>query len=151
MNDFLKQSTSFSCGATALKNCLTALGIVSSEETIREQAGTTKAKGTSPEGLKKAIKYYDCEYDEIKTENPSAFLVRLARGLKKGKVFIVLTDHEEHWISLIEYKARKFVTIDPEEKQYLEKHLTGKQLVDWCKNFNKKKYYTYFYAIKINP
>ncbi|HMS64333.1 MAG TPA: hypothetical protein PKD83_03665, partial [Ignavibacteria bacterium] len=58
----------------------------------------------------------------------------------------ILTDHEDHWISVVDYSNRKLEVIDPEQKR-VKIHLTPKELSKWCLNFNKRSKETYYYGI----
>ena len=147
---FKKQSTRFTCGVSALKNCFTIFGKRISENKIRETAGTTH-EGTTGDGIIATIKKVGYEYREIRNTHPIPFLVSIKQALKKGYVLILLTDHEQHWVSVIAYENRHFSIIDPEKGQKLQKSLTGKELTAWANNFSKNKKIQYFYAIGLRP
>ena len=61
---------------------------------------------------------------------------------------IILTDHEDHWISVVDYSNRKLEVIDPQQKRN-KIELTPKELAKWCLNFNKRSKETYYYGIII--
>jgi hypothetical protein len=67
---------------------------------------------------------------------------------EKGNKLIILTDHEDHWISAIDYQNKHLKVIDPRERR-VKKELTPKELAKWCLNFNKKSKETYYYGIII--
>lgn len=61
---------------------------------------------------------------------------------------IILTDHEDHWISIVDHCGKKLEVIDPQEKRN-KMYLTPKEISKWCLNFDKRNKNTYYYGIII--
>lgn len=142
------QTTGFTCGVTALQNCLAQLDHIVSEAQIRDYAHTTK-NGTSQTGLINAIKKLGYKYRIIRNVNYTPFAEKLKRHLKAEHSIILLTDHEEHWVSIINYTDKKFYVIDPQRGEPLNKFFTTKELQPWCNNFDKKNKTCYYLAISL--
>jgi ABC-type bacteriocin/lantibiotic exporter with double-glycine peptidase domain len=145
---FYRQETKFTCGPASIRNCLLTMGYNFSERKIRRLAGTDKINGTNEKRLTRALKHLGFDSREIYNKSESAFKQRLLYNLKKGNKLIILTDHEDHWISVVDYENKYLRVIDPQEKR-VKKMLTPKELSRWCLNFNKKTRETYFYGIVI--
>ena len=146
-----RQETEFSCGPASIRNCLLSMNHNVSERKIRKLAGSDKNNGTSEKKLLKALRSLDFKYKEFYNKTESAFKQRVVYNLKKNNRLIILTDHEDHWISVIDYQHKHLRVIDPNETR-VKKELTPKELSKWCLNFNKKTKETYYYGIIIiNP
>jgi len=143
-----RQETRFSCGPASVRNALLALGFVYSERRIREIAGSDLNKGTSEKKLKKTLRHFGFKFKEFDNKTAGAFKQRIIYNLKKGNKLIILTDHEDHWISAVEYENKYITAIDPEQKR-VKTMLTPKELSNWCLNFNKRTKETYYYGIII--
>jgi ABC-type bacteriocin/lantibiotic exporter with double-glycine peptidase domain len=146
-----RQETEFSCGPASIRNCLLSMNYKVSERKIRKLAGSDKNNGTNEKKLIRALRALDFKYKEFHNRSESAFKQRVIYNLKKNNRLIILTDHEDHWISVIDYQYKHLHVIDPNEKR-IRKELTPKELSKWCLNFNKKTKETYYYGIIIiNP
>jgi len=127
------------------------MGFNHSERKIRQLAGSHKVNGTDEKKLVRALRCLGFDYKEIYNRTDAAFKQRVIYNLKKGNQLIILTDHEDHWISVVDYEHRHLKVIDPQEKR-VKKSLTPKELAKWCLNFNKHTRETYYYGIIIlNP
>ncbi|MBS1517519.1 MAG: hypothetical protein JSS91_05475 [Bacteroidetes bacterium] len=146
-----RQQTKFTCGPASIRNCLLALGYFYSERLIRSYSGTDRITGTNEKKIFKALTALGFDYQEFSNKTEKAFRQKVIYNLKKGNKLIILTDHEDHWISVVDYSNRKLEVIDPErEKVRIE--LTPRELGKWCLNFNKQTRETYYYGIIIcNP
>jgi ABC-type bacteriocin/lantibiotic exporter with double-glycine peptidase domain len=148
---FHKQETAFTCGPASLRNCLLSMGYNHSERKIRTFTRTDRKNGTNEKRLFRAIKGLGFKYKVLYNRSESAFKQRVTYNIKRNNKLIILTDHEDHWISLIDYHNKYLEVIDPEEKR-VKKYLTPKELAKWCLNFNKHTKETYYYGIIIlNP
>jgi len=127
---------------------LVSLGSVVSERRIRNLAGTDRENGTNEKMIFRALRGLGFKFKEFYNKNEYAFKQRVTYNLKKGNKLIILTDHEDHWISVVDYHSRRLDVIDPEQKR-VKLQLTPKELGKWCLNFNKKSKDTYFYGIII--
>jgi ABC-type bacteriocin/lantibiotic exporter with double-glycine peptidase domain len=145
---FHRQETKFSCGPASIRNSLLALGYIYSERYIREISGSDRLLGTSEKKITKALRFLGFNYKEFYNKSESAFKQRVVYNLRKGNKMIVLTDHEDHWISVVEYENKYLTIIDPEQKR-IRRRLTPKEFAKWCLNFNKRTRNTYYYGIII--
>lgn len=145
---FYRQETGFTCGPASVRNCLLAMGHRVSERRIRELSGTDKNNGTDEKKLLRAIKSLGFQYKEFYNKSESAFKQRVVYNLKKNNKLIILTDHEYHWISVVDYQ-NKYLSIIDSWARKIKKELTPKELSRWCLNFNKKTKETYYYGIII--
>ncbi len=148
---FYHQQTKFTCGPASIRNCLLALGYIFSERRIRNYAGSDRIHGTSERKIFRALKALGFTYKEFTNRKEEAFLQRIIYNVKKGHKLIILTDHEDHWISIVEYSNKKLRVIDSQQKR-IKLELTPKELSKWCLNFNMQSRETYYYGIIIyNP
>jgi ABC-type bacteriocin/lantibiotic exporter with double-glycine peptidase domain len=148
---FYRQETKFTCGPASIRNALLAMGFNHSEKKIRRLAGSDKTNGTDEKKLIRALRCLGFEYKEFYNKTETAFKQRVTYNLKKGNRLIILTDHEDHWISIVEYENKYLRVVDPEARR-VKKSLTPKELAKWCLNFNKQTKETYYYGIIIlNP
>lgn len=145
---FFRQETKFTCGPASIRNSLLALGYFYSERYIRSLAGSDRLLGTSERKLFRALKLLGFEYKQFTNKSEAAFRQRVLYNLKKGNKIIILTDHEDHWISAVEFENKYITVIDPEQKR-VKIRLTSKELAKWCLNFNKRTKETYYFGIVI--
>src|SRR5205085_5525785 len=139
---YYRQQTAFTCGPASIRNCLLAMGYIYSERKIRELASCDRENGTSEKKIKRALRSLEFDCKEFYNKTEAAFKQRVIYNLKKGNKIILLTDHEDHWISAVEYHNKYITIIDPEQKR-IKKVLTPKELAKWCLNFNKRTKETY--------
>ncbi len=145
---FYHQQTKFTCGPASIRNCLLALGFIFSERRIREIAGTDRQNGTSERKIFRALRSLGFDFKGFSNKSESAFMQRIIYNLKKGNKLIILTDHEDHWVSIVGYSNKKLHVIDPQEKR-IKLYLTPKEMSRWCLNFSKRTHETYYYGIII--
>jgi len=145
---YYHQQTKFTCGPASIRNCLLALGYIYSERKIREFAGTDRLNGTSERKIFRALRILGFEYKEFFNKSELAFRQRILSNAKQGNKMIILTDHEDHWISIVNYAGKKLEVIDPQQKRN-KIYLTPKEISKWCLNFNKRNKETYYYGIII--
>lgn len=147
MAKYFPQETNYSCGASALRNCLSHFGIVLTERYLRSKCNTNK-EGTEPEDLYSACENY-FNVREIFSISPNVFQRRISKGLKQGKVFIVSTDSHWHWISVLEYYKRKVLIIDSDYDKGLKHWITMKQLIELSFGYEKNEDKKSFYALEL--
>lgn len=145
---FFRQETKFSCGPASIRNSLIALGFLFSERKIRELAHSDRLSGTSEKKICRALRQLGFEYKTFQNKTEAAFKQRVVYNMKKGNKLILLTDHEDHWISVVDYENKYLTVIDPEQKR-VRKQITPKSLSKWCLNYNKRTGETYYYGIVI--
>lgn len=149
MVTYHKQETTFSCGASAIKNGLIALGHNRiSEKTIRKLANTTK-KGTDGKGILNTFNLLGYECSELNTKSGKYFKRVLLKTLKEGGICIVLIDSINHWIAVIEYFRRKIVFIDSDFKK-IKQRFNVRYFIPMCRNYDKFTKQEYYYLIKVN-
>ncbi len=145
---FHKQETTFTCGPASIRNALLSMGFNHSERKIRNLSRTDRKNGTNEKRLMRAVKGLGFNYKELYNKSESAFKQRVVYNLQHNNKLVILTDHEDHWISVINYSNKYLEVIDPVEKR-VKKYLTPKDLSKWCLNFNKRTKETYYYGIII--
>ncbi|HEY3251190.1 MAG TPA: cysteine peptidase family C39 domain-containing protein [Ignavibacteria bacterium] len=145
---FHRQETRFTCGPASIRNALLAFGYIVSERRLREIAGSDKRHGTSEKKIKKTLRLLGFSYKDFTNRSEPAFKQRVIYNLKKGHKLIILTDHEDHWISVVNYENKYITAVDPERRR-IKIHLTPKELSKWCLNFNKHTRETYYYGIVV--
>ena len=144
------QETNFTCGASAIRNALKALGHKPvSERRIRKLANTTK-DGTDEHGILKAFEYLGFDCSALNTRSKDYFKRVLLKTLKSGGVCIVLIDSINHWIPVIEYFRRKIVFIDSDFKT-IKQRFNVRYFIPMCRNYDKYTKQEYYYLIKIKP
>ncbi|MBK7255086.1 MAG: hypothetical protein IPI04_14555 [Ignavibacteria bacterium] len=146
---YYHQQTKFTCGPASIRNCLLAFGYIYSEKKIRDYTNTSRDSGTNERKIFRALKKLGFSYKEFFNKSEQAFRQRIIYNLKKGNKIIILTDHEDHWISVVDYSNKKLEVIDTERKR-IRIELTPKELGKWCLNFNKHSKTTYYYGIIIH-
>jgi ABC-type bacteriocin/lantibiotic exporter with double-glycine peptidase domain len=145
---YFKQETKFTCGPASVRNSLVAMGYTFSERKIRNLAGTNRNNGTSEKKIFKALHALGFRYKEFHNKSDRAFKQRITYNMKKGNKLIVLTDHEDHWISVVDYSNKILEVVDPERKR-VKMQMTPTELSKWCLNFNKRTKNTYYFGIII--
>lgn len=145
---YYNQQTRFTCGPASIRNCLSSFGYIYSERRIRNFSGTDRTSGTSEKKIFRALRLLGFEYKEFHSKGEQAFREKVIYNIKKGNKLIILTDHEDHWISVVGYSNKKLNVIDTEQKR-IRMELTPKELSKWCLNFNKRTKDTYYYGIII--
>lgn len=145
---YYHQQTRFTCGPASIRNCLLAFGYIFSEKRIRLLTKTDRENGTNEKKIFRALKALGFKYKSFLNKTDKAFRQKILYNIKKGNKIILLTDHEDHWISVVDYKNRKLDVIDPEQKKN-KIELTPKELSKWCLNFNKRLKETYYFGIII--
>ncbi|MFZ1462343.1 MAG: cysteine peptidase family C39 domain-containing protein [Ignavibacteria bacterium] len=146
---YYHQQTKFTCGPASIRNCLLAFVYIYSEKKIRDYTNTSRDSGTNERKIFRALKKLGFSYKEFFNKSEQAFRQRIIYNLKKGNKIIILTDHEDHWISVVDYSNKKLEVIDPERTR-IRIELTPKELGKWCLNFNKHSKTTYYYGIIIH-
>ncbi len=147
-HNFKAQEKDYSCGATALRNCLIHFtGQDVSEKTIRKYCNT-KQDGTDEDDLSDGAELFGFDVRQIKTKSINIFKRKIIKGLKNGKVFIISTEAHNHWIAVVEYSKRKVKIVDSDYQKYTDKsivqYITMKELADTTfgyDKFDKEKYY----------
>lgn len=149
MTIFSKQEKPYSCGASAVKNCIIALDRIEiSERRIRLLSKTTK-EGVDDINLIKAIERLGYKAAGFETKTQQVFKEYLISGISEGSVFVVMTDAFLHFVALVGYKNRYFQFVDSAFDRILQT-ATIKDFLLVAKNidkFNKKELY---YCIKIS-
>ena len=109
---FYPQPYKYQCGPFALKYGLVMLGRFENEKEIGRRAGSTWWYGTDEIGLAKAAKSFDCRMKYFRRESPDDALRVLANHLRKGLPCILSVDNWEHWFTVINEQAGRFILVD---------------------------------------
>ena len=88
MGKWHSQEKPFSCGPSALKNCLIHLKMDRSESYLRFLMGTNK-NGTSEKGIIKSLELLKLNYKVTQTKSFEIFRKRLIKNLKSGRPCIL--------------------------------------------------------------
>lgn len=147
------QEKPFSCGPSALRNCLLFLNIIRSESYLRFLMGTTK-NGTTEKGIIKSLEILKIPYNIVQTRSYPTFRKRLIKSLSTGPV-ILLVESGGHWVAATKYNKRLVEVIDSEYKLFnksIKQSLKFNDLKQLAFNFDKHtlKSYYYFIAIKLS-
>lgn len=142
------QEKKYSCGASAIRNCISALnGTVPSEKYVRRIAKTT-INGTDEEGIIRAFDKLGYKCETFYTENKLKFKAKLLSSLKSDKVAVTIIDNSIHWISVIGYENRKIIFVDSDFKK-IKQEMTVNEFIKICGNTDKftKSYFYYLIII----
>lgn len=143
------QEKKYSCGASAIRNCISALnGIVPSEKYVRRIAKTT-INGTDEEGIIRAMFKlgYTCEF--FSSKNAVSYKNKLLKILKSGKVAIALFESQMHWVAVTGYNNKKITFIDSDFKK-IKQEMTVSEFVRISGNTDKFTKTFYYYLIIIS-
>jgi len=106
------QPNSYTCGPTALSNCLYALtGKRYSVDGIAKHAGTTPKEGTSQYGLRQAVERLGFVHSELTAGFGQAFQ-HLQDWLADGGVALISTEAADHWESVIAKVGPRLLIFD---------------------------------------
>lgn len=118
-----RQSTEWSCGATALQMVLAYYGIDSREGRLRAQAGTTPKRGTTVAGMQRVVREHGLRFT-AKQQMTASDVQQYIR--KKIPVILVLQAwtkkknvnwrndwNDGHYVIAIGYNARYIIFADP--------------------------------------
>ena len=145
------QETRYSCGASAIRNCISALGgQVPSEKYVRRIAGTT-INGTNETGIVKALSKLGYQCESYYTENTLNYKNKLSKVLQAGSVAITIIDNQIHWIAVVGYSNRKITFVDSDFKK-IKQEISLKDFVKISGNTDKfnKSYFYYLIIISNN-
>jgi ABC-type bacteriocin/lantibiotic exporter with double-glycine peptidase domain len=148
------QETSFSCGPSALRNCLLKFGQKHSEKKIRILAGTSKKRGTDEKGIMNAMDALWIEHKEHESRSADVFGRKLLKALKNGSTCIVLTDSFQHWVAALNYEKRRIELVDTnfrEGKKPIHQKIRLKDFKVLSCNFDRFNLKTVFYFLEIFP
>lgn len=107
-----QQSHAHTCGAVALCNAAEALGIRLTEEKAIKLAGTDPITGTSPAGMKKALKQLRLVPEDFSHKHPGIAFLTLSGAVVNGNPVLMTVDDDEHWIVAIGVLGPRIVVAD---------------------------------------
>lgn len=145
---FHPQQTGFSCGPSAMKNCLISLRHRPISERKLRQLAKTNKDGTNSKPIVKAFEYLGYQCSELVTKSKHYFKRVLLRTLKDGGKCIVSIDATTHWIAVIGYERRKITFIDSDFKR-IKQTFNVRYFIPMCRNYDKMKKQEYYQLIKI--
>ena len=147
-----KQINDYTCGSTALVNVMKDFGIELTEKYIRRLLGTNK-EGTDGFSILMVAEDYNFETKEVKSKSIDVFKRKLIKDLKLGYKIILITDNNQHWISVLGYYNRKTKIVDSryadELKKPIVQYVTAKQLADRSHNYDLETNVKEFYYIAL--
>lgn len=143
---YFSQEKNYSCGASAIRNCISALGgVIPSEKYIRRIA-QTNIQGTTADGIIRAFLKLNYSVDTVYSENENTYKDKILKLLKSGKVLITITDNESHWIAVTGYENKKIIFIDSDFKK-IKQEYTVNEFVKVTRNIVKKEKINYWFSI----
>jgi ABC-type bacteriocin/lantibiotic exporter with double-glycine peptidase domain len=148
MGKWHSQEKPFSCGPSALKNCLIHLKMDRSESYLRFLMGTNK-NGTSEKGIIKALGLLKLNYKVTQTKSFETFRKRLIKNLKSGRPCILLIESGTHWVAAIDY-YRTVKIIDSEFKRSIDRTFKFSELKNLCFIYDKFINKGYYYFISLS-
>ncbi len=150
------QPDDHSCGPSALKIALYALGHILTLSAIRRWAGTTE-DGTSPKGIIKAANHYGHKAKKFQTSSPEKAWKWLRMSLNKGRPVIICCYNWRHWVCATATFGNKVHIMDSDstckQRRYysgLEIHSKEEWLPRWASP-DEKTGEPVYYAISIHP
>lgn len=105
---FHLQERGFSCGAAAVRNALSVLGIRQDEPYLRSVMGSRPFHGTSDEGFNKAARAFNLEHEHI----VEGSIELLRKELDGGNPVVVDWRHGAHYVCAIAATSTHVVFID---------------------------------------
>ena len=104
---FEVQEKEWSCGAAALRYCLSLLGRTVTEKAVRKASGTGHMHGTNEDGLVRAARKFGCTAVPRRFRDFGHASRALLSYLKKDQPCILSVDDEDHWIVVGQGKIKR--------------------------------------------
>jgi hypothetical protein len=125
------QADQASCGAAAMSNALSAMGVSRTEAECAALCGTS-TDGTSAKGLLRGLRL-------VEGLDPSAFrearqdvaILRLYAALHQGRPVILCVDQDEHWVAAVGLLAGRVLVVDSADNELVVSYLAGALAVRW--------------------
>jgi hypothetical protein len=105
---FHLQERGFSCGAAAVRNALSVLGIRQDEPYLREVMGSRAFHGTPDEGFGRGAKAMGLEHEHI----VEGSLERLRQEVNSGSPAVVDWRHGAHYVCVVAVTDRHVIFVD---------------------------------------
>jgi ABC-type bacteriocin/lantibiotic exporter with double-glycine peptidase domain len=106
------QKDKFSCGVFAVLNAGDALGVHLAERTVRKDAATTEADGTSQHGILNALERAGLKGTEFKITDKKAAFLLLLETVKAGAPVILSVENDRHWVVAFAVSGKKVAIFD---------------------------------------
>lgn len=154
MSKYKPQEKEWSCGSSAVRNCLIHFKLANvTEKTVRNVCKTTKTNGTTDVGVVEGLEYYGLTVKVWESISPQVFQRRVTKALKDGRVLILNSDATLHWIVALEYSNRKVRVVDSSFKaidgrKSVDQWITMRQLIEMCFCYERERAKKYFYCIE---
>lgn len=145
---FRKQEKPYSCGASALRNCVIYLDNIKKSEGYYRKICKTDENGTSMNDLKRAVSSLGYCYEVIKTKSKRKFSKKLKDCLLMHGCSIVLVDNVQHWVAAIKYEKR-FITIIDSDYNTIKTEKPIDTFLKSAYNFDKLINKNYYHSINI--
>lgn len=142
------QSTSASCGPSALRNGLRARGIERSEAELEELSGCT-VDGTPSRGMLRALSKIAADHPEVapavlSEARPDIAILRLLEAHRCGNVVFLAVDKDEHWVvsfGLLGSGAGVRLHVADSQDGELIRHYTPSALLERWRGLGRRPYY----------
>lgn len=146
---FKKQEKPFSCGASALRNCVLYLDNNNKKsEAYYRKICKTDETGTSTNDLITAINQLGYICNPIMTKSKQKFLKNLKDCLLDLGCAIVLVDNIQHWVAVLKYENR-FLTLIDSDYPKIKTEKTMETFLKSAYNFDKLLNKNYYHSINI--
>lgn len=141
---FYKQPLTYQCGPFALKYALVMLGQMADVKKIEQRAGSTWWYGTNELGLKKAARYYDCDFVELTPvyNELDSIVTKLNKYLEQNIPVVICVDKWSHWIAVVSHEDNKYICVDSGMKKVIIVLTEYELKKRWLHIENKVSYYS---------
>ena len=127
------QDSQANCGAYALKNALSALGIERSAEELEKLCKTSATKGTSPRNLFRAAEKIEGCYPAVLREKRGyVALLSLEHTVGKGRPALLVVDEGQHWVAVVGRLGDRFLVADSADNELVVSYDASTLLDRWA-------------------
>lgn len=140
------QSTSASCGPSALRTALMVRGITRGEQELEKLCGYKPAVGTTARGMVRALLAIAKDYPQImpcpaSEARADIALLRLMAAHRAGLVSILLVDNHEHWVVSFGTLGDNTIHVADSDDSEMVLHYSPEQLLARWRGPGKKPFY----------
>lgn len=107
------QERKWSCGSSAVVNCLRCYGIKVPERRVRSYSGTTEEHGADEFGIKDALNSLGFVAHEYTSPKRIEAVTWLTGALVMSQPCILCVDSWSHWVTVVGKIGDRFIIIDP--------------------------------------
>lgn len=100
------------CGPASIVNCIRALGRKISLVRVGAAAGCTSDKGTPPEQMVEAIRYFGYTATKVETKGAREAWEWIYGCVDSGRPVIILTMDDEHYVAIVGKLGKRLIMVD---------------------------------------